>query len=552
MRFGVENQAGGQAGALEVLARWVSTHTDRVFGLVGSGNFHLVNALTQAGIDFVAARHEGGAATMADAYARVSQRTGVLTVHQGPGFTNALTGLAEAAKSRTPLLALVPEATSRKSNFYLDAEALARGVGARYLPIARAADLPSPAAVQAAGTMVLGFPLHLLANGAFADEAPAPPDITAPAASFDEANAERLTALLASARRPLFIAGHGAVRAQARDALVRLADRCGALLAVSARAKGLFAGHPFYLDVSGGFASPLTAELVQHADLVVAWGAALSMWTTRHGRLVDPSANVAQVLLHADDLGAHHRIDCGVAGDVRHVAECIDATWQRLHPTRSGYRSEELRQRIATQSRWRDIPYDDDSTSERIDPRTLTVALDDMLPVERIVAVDSGNFMGYPSMYLQVPDEQGFCFSQAFQSIGLGLATAMGAALARPDRLPVAALGDGGFLMGISELETIVRLKIPMLVVVYDDAAYGAEVHHFGPDGHPLAHVTFPERDLAAMARGFGFHATTVRTRADLAPLEAWLAGPRDQPFLLDAKITSRGGAWWLQEAFGH
>ena len=106
--------------------------------------------------------------------------------------------------------------------------------------------------------------------------------------------------------------------------------------------------------------------------------------------------------------------------------------------------------------------------------------------------VDSGNFMGYPSMFLDVPDVAGFCFTQAFQSIGLGLASALGAAVARPDRLTVAALGDGGFLMSATELVTAVRLALPLLVVVYDDAAYGAEVHHFGPDGHPLETVTLP------------------------------------------------------------
>ena len=108
--------------------------------------------------------------------------------------------------------------------------------------------------------------------------------------------------------------------------------------------------------------------------------------------------------------------------------------------------------------------------------------------------------MGYPSAYLSVPDESGFCFTQAFQSIGLGLATAIGAALARPDRLPVAALGDGGFLMGISELETAVRLGLGMLIVVYDDAGYGAEFHHFPDDDH--ATVRFPETDLAAIGGG--------------------------------------------------
>ena len=95
---------------------------DRAFGVVGSGNFHLTNALTAAGVSFVAARHEGGAAVMADAYARVSGRLGVLTVHQGPGLTNAMTGIAEAAKSRTPMVVLAADtgAAGARSNFALD------------------------------------------------------------------------------------------------------------------------------------------------------------------------------------------------------------------------------------------------------------------------------------------------------------------------------------------------------------------------------------------------------------------------------------------------
>src|ERR1700745_2268159 len=128
----------------ETVARWVGTALARdagvktVFGVVGSGNFHVPNALTEHGARFVPARHEGGAAVMADAYARVSGELGVLTVHQGPGLTNALTGLAEAAKSRTPLLVLAAEATQPTSNFYIDQAALAAGGGALPGPGTRA------------------------------------------------------------------------------------------------------------------------------------------------------------------------------------------------------------------------------------------------------------------------------------------------------------------------------------------------------------------------------------------------------------------------------
>jgi thiamine pyrophosphate-dependent acetolactate synthase large subunit-like protein len=117
----------------------------------------------------------------------------------------------------------------------------------------------------------------------------------------------------------------------------------------------------------------------------------------------------------------------------------------------------------------------------------------------------------------------------------------------------VAALGDGGALMGAAELETVVRLGLPMVVVVYNDDAYGAEVHHFGPDGLPLDTVRFPATDLAAIARGYGYAAVTVRRVEDLAPVAGWLTGPRSAPLLIDAKVAADEPSWWLEEAFrGH
>jgi thiamine pyrophosphate-dependent acetolactate synthase large subunit-like protein len=107
--------------------------------------------------------------------------------------------------------------------------------------------------------------------------------------------------------------------------------------------------------------------------------------------------------------------------------------------------------------------------------------------------------------------------------------------------------------MSIAELETVVRLGLPMVVVIYDDEAYGAEVHHFGPDGHPLDTVRFPPTDIASIGRGFGCEGLTVRSRADLEPVADWVKGPRDKPLVIDAKVVSDRGSWWLEEAFrGH
>jgi thiamine pyrophosphate-dependent acetolactate synthase large subunit-like protein len=325
------------------------------------------------------------------------------------------------------------------------------------------------------------------------------------------------------------------------------------LLAVSAAAKGLFAGEPWYLDVSGGFATPLTAELVRQSDLVVAWGSTLNMWTTRHGRLISSSATVAQVDLERTQLGVNRPVSIAVCGELAAVAAaCTERLALRGGPA-SGWRTPELAARIAAEGRWRAVSFADETAGGRIDPRTLSIALDDLLPAERTVVIDSGNFMGYPSMFLGVPDQAGFCFTQAFQSIGLGLASAIGAAVARPDRVTVAALGDGGFLMSLAELTTAARLGLPLVIVVYDDAAYGAEVHHFGPHGHPLDIVRFPDEDLAAIARGFGCAGHIVRAPDDLGCVRDWLAGPRDRPIVIDAKVVSSRGSWWLEEAFrGH
>ncbi|WP_026416637.1 thiamine pyrophosphate-binding protein [Actinomadura oligospora] len=539
-----------------------------VFGVVGSGNSEVTNALVEGGVRFVAARHEGGAATMADAYARAGGGLGVLSVHQGPGLTNALTGIAEAAKSRTPLLVLTGEvaASAVRSNFRIDQGALARAVGAVperiHSPETALSDLARACrtAVAARRTVVLGLPLDVQAapyDGP--DECvPQAPHATGtawqpavpPLAVPPPAALARLADALASAERPVFLAGRGARLSGAGVPLRTLAGRCGALLATSAVARGLFRGDAFDLDVSGGFATPVAAELIRRADLLVGWGCALNDWTLRHGDLVGEGARLVQVDVEAEALGAHRPVDLSLIGDAAETALAADAELARRGHRIRGYRTRAVAGRVAAEGRWRDLPFKDRSDGVRIDPRTLSVALDDLLPAERTVAVDSGNFMGYPTMYLDVPDVDGLVFTQGFQAIGLGLATAVGAALARPDRLTVAALGDGGAMMSAVELDTAARLGLGLLVVVYDDEAYGAEVHHFGPHGHPLDTVTFPPADLAGVARAYGCEALAVRRVEDLEPVRDWLSGPRDRPMVVQAKVTSDHPSWWLAEAF--
>jgi thiamine pyrophosphate-dependent acetolactate synthase large subunit-like protein len=531
-----------------------------VFGVLGSGNLVFTNALRDAGMPFVAARHEGGAICMADGYARASGELAACSVHQGPGLTNAITGLTEAAKSRTPLLLLAADtpAAALRSNFRIDQDALVEAVGAVAERVHGAATAVADAARAARRArverraVVLMLPLDVQAL-AVPDEvaaasgvAAASPQLTPPRPA--DAAVAAVADLLAAAERPAIVAGRGAVLAGAGPALRALSERAGAVLATSAVANGLFRGDPFDLGIAGGFSSPLAARLLRESDLIVAFGAALNEWTTRHGTLVGPGARLVQVDLDAAAIGAHSAVDAGVIGDAAATARAL---LEALDDRASGRRSPALAADIAAGG-WRDEPYEESIAAGRIDPRTLSIALDDLLPEERTVVVDSGHFMGWPSMYLRVPDPAGFVFPQAFQCVGLGLGNAIGAALARPDRLTVAALGDGGALMALPELETLGRLGLPLLVIVYDDDAYGAEVHHFRPLGHAVDLAQFPPADLAALAEAAGCRGLTVRAVSDLDGVRDWLT-TRDRPLVVDAKVDPDLCADWLEEAFrGH
>jgi thiamine pyrophosphate-dependent acetolactate synthase large subunit-like protein len=536
-----------------VAAALVELGVTHAFGLIGSGNFAVTNALANRGVRFIAARHESAAVSMADAYARVTRRVGVATVHQGPGLTNAITALTEAAKARTPLLLLaadVPTAAVR-SNFRIDQAGLVAAVGAVPERIETPASMPETLvrawrrASSERRAVVLSLPLDVQSAEAPSESIAEPAPSSPPAPAPDVV--ARIADILVEAHAPAIVAGRGAVLADAAGSLEDLGERVGALLATSANGHGLFAGNTWGVGISGGFAPP-TARMLREADVVLAFGASLNMWTTRYGDLIGPAARVVQIDVDQEAIGVHRNVDLDMVADARLAAEAITAELDRRGHRALGFRRDEVAEVLA-KGTWRDVPIEDASDDRRIDPRTFSKALDELLPPQRIVAVDSGHFMGWPPMYLSVPDAAGFVFTQSFQSIGLGLSSAIGAAVARPDRLTVACLGDGGALMAAGEFETLVRLSLPVLAVIYNDAAYGAEVHHFAPQGHPVDIVRYPDPDLAGLARGLGAEAATVRRLDDLESLERWLQR-RDGPCVLDVKVVPDVVAKWLEEAF--
>ena len=526
------------------------------FGVLGSGNLVVTNALVRHGAQFHPARHEMSATCMADGYARVTGRVGVVSVHQGPGLTNTMTGLAEAAKSRTPVVVLAGEtpAAALTSNFRIDQHDLVESVGA----IADRVHGPKTAADDAARAyqralterrpVVLMLPIDIQPQPAGQPEPSRPPlpPLSPPEPATDAVKAA--ADLLTAARRPAIIAGRGAVLAGARGELERLGQAIGAVLATSAPANGLFADLPYALGISGGFASPFAAELLPQADAVLVVGASANHWTTKHGAMIGADARVIQVDTEPSAISRNRPAHVAIIADAKTAATALTTELANRGHQNEGFRTPELADEIATH-RWRDDPYEEASTDEWIDPRTVSIALNELLPKDRAVAVDSGHFLGYPSMFLDVPDARSWLFPNGFQAVGLGLGNAIGAAIARPDRPTVAAIGDGGAFMALAELETAARLKLTLLVMIYDDAAYGAEVHHFAPMGHDVSLVRFPDADLAGIARAAGAKAATVRRTEDLAVVEEWLVNPHG-PLVLDVKVNPTICAEWLEEAF--
>jgi thiamine pyrophosphate-dependent acetolactate synthase large subunit-like protein len=550
----------GNSTVAAVIARDLAAFgARRCFGLLGTANFKISHALVGAGVELISARHEGNAASMADAYAKATGELTLVSVHSGPGLTNAMTGIAEAAKSRTPLLVLAGDVPNGavKSNFHIDQAELVRSVGAvsERIHTARTAREDTLRAVKRAlrdrQTVVLSLPTDVqdaeLATNSGPLELPPAPGRLHP----DPEAVVRLADAMARAERPLILGGRGAVLSDAERELVALADRTGALLATTVCGHGLFAGNPWSLGICGGFSSPAADELIAESDLIAGFGASFTQWTTKRGKLIAPGAAVAQIDVEAPKLGYQMPIQHAVHGDAKTTAEALLAEIARrgISGPRPGRRNDMVRERIGSGDNHHS-PHRDESSARFIDPRTLSKAVDAILPMDRVVASDSGHFCGWVPRYLRVPSARASCLSHSFQSVGLGLASAIGLAVANPGKLAVLGAGDGGFMMSIADLETALRLRLRLCILIYNDSSYAAEVHYFRRQGYSIDIVQFPDTDFAAIARGHGAHAATVRTLSDLDPVRAWVNEGAPGVFVIDAKINPDLEADWHAEHF--
>lgn len=511
----------------------------RLFGLLGNGNVDLVaDATSRHGTQYVAARHEAGAVAMADGQYRATGEVSVCTTTQGPGLTNTATALVTAARAGSGVLLIVgdPAGSTARTNQRIDHARFVEGTGVRFHQVGVREDwaVATRAALAAAraGPVVLNLPvagMDLPVETAGGTSSPAEP--AASPAAIDPAAVREIARLLGDAGRPLLLAGRRAVRAGAREALTALAEATGAALVTTLAAKGLFGAHPHHLGFIGGMGSGQANAAAADADVVVVFGASLTPWTTERGTLLAQAAVVHCDLSPARD--ASVRVDLAVRGDAAALASALLAEVRLRGGTR------------ATGGWWPPAP---DSSRERdyrtddggLHPAAVVDWFDDVLPAERTVVVDGGHFIAFALPRLRVPDPRGSMLTLDFGSIGLGLPTAIGAAMARPDRRCLLAVGDGGFLMALPELDTAVRERVPLLALVLNDHAYGAEYHHLARRGAATEISTFDSRSIAEIAAAIGADTTRITSPAELAALDPRRFADLDRPHVVEACITRR------------
>ena len=535
------------------VALTLAQHIDAVFGVMGNGNAYFLDAIEkQTAATFTAVRHEQGAVVAADAHFRASGRIAAATSTYGAGFTNTLTALAESVQAHVPLVLVVgDEPTSGPRPWDVDQIALASGVGARTYTVGRAdAAATTVIAIEHALTyrvpVVLAIPYDVAALEASDVPAAPEPRVPAPLApkgEFAEGMLDRIAAALRSAERPFLLAGRGAWLAEAGEALGALADATGALTASSALGRGVFPDQRFDLGVTGGFGAEGAMELIRTADVAVVFGASLNQFTMRFGELFAPGTQVFQI--DVAPAATHAHVGGYVRADARLAAEAL--------VTRVGQ---------ATGSGWRESvdvtaarayePGDETAPDGLLDPRSAARRIAELLPEDRVIVSDGGHFIGWANMYWPVasPDRM-MMIGTAFQAIGQGWPSVVGATRARPGATVVLTSGDGGGLMAIADLESAVRAAGGRgVALIWNDAAYGAEVNLYGLKGLAREPMLIPQVDFAAFAAAVGAEGVVVRALGDLDRLASWTAeDPAERRFLvLDLRISGDVIAPYQQE----
>ncbi len=511
------------------------------FGLMGDGNMWLWGALCRnPSVKPYNARHESMAVSMADGYTRTTGKIGVAMVTCGPGLTQCSTSLIAAYRGKTPLVVIAGEIQpgAKNKTQSMDQRRFAEASSARFFTVTSLDNMAEEiaeafyAARTGRGPVVLNLPMHLQEETLDWDyeyrpsAAFLPPRVETPSADLLAPVIEKLIA----AERPVIIAGRGAQAAHAKEEIVRLADRVGALLATSLQGKGYFAGHPWDIGIAGAFASAPSEQLLADADFVLGVGAELGYYTTEGG-LLFPSAEVARIDIKPmpEEIGVIPGLY--VQGDGRKAVAAINEALEARQVRKEGFRN------AATRAVLDAPPHRFEAPADGLDPRTLARNLGVALPKGALLTCGAGHFFSWIGMYTPLPEGVEIQYSYGFGAVGQGIGVAIGTGAGNPGRPHVAVEGDGSLMFNLQELETIVRHKMQMVLVVWNDAGYGAEVHKLVAKGFDEKLAQWESPNFVALAKAFGGDGVLLRDASELggAIAEGLRKGGL---YLIDARVS--------------
>ncbi|MCV7154782.1 thiamine pyrophosphate-binding protein [Mycolicibacterium pyrenivorans] len=525
----------------EAFGRALAEHgIDVAFGVIGDANLFVMDSFGRhGGGRYVAMANEAGAVLAANGYAAATGGLGVATVTHGPGLTNTVTALVEGVRSRTPVLLIAGDtaASERQALQRIAQREVVAAAGAIfeqiYAPQSYNEDLNR--AVRTALLQRCPVVLNLPAEFQWAAvevQTGLPAALpTRQAVAADPAALDAAVGLIASARRPIVLAGRGVCSPDERATLLHFAKQIGAPVATTLRGKDLFRGAPANLGIFGTFSSEATVQAIQRADCIVAVGASLNGYTTAEGSFL-ADKKVVHVDVDERALSHDYHVDQPVLGDGKTVIEQISAMLDAAEITPSRFADE-----LADGSPVAPALPPIDNTPGTVNLFGTVARLDAALPVDRAVVLDAGRFLVAALTGLQVPEPRAYIPTFNYGSIGLGMATAIGAAHAAPDRPVVMVCGDGGFMLGgLAEFNSAVRHRCDIIVVLFNDGAYGAEHIQFTMREMDPTVSTFQWPEFAAVADSLGAKGYTVRSGEDLERVLAEI-GDRDGPVLIDIKI---------------
>jgi thiamine pyrophosphate-dependent acetolactate synthase large subunit-like protein len=525
---------------------FVKEGTTAVFGLLGDGQLTWWAAMASHGVRMIDARDEGASLGMADGWARAAGKTGVCSVTQGPGITRIATSLVTATRYRTPVVVHTAATGFNKDNAMqvLDQEKLVAATGAGYIEILTA-DYAEAAVRQAfyrarleGRPIVLSVPLDLQKK-----ECEAQGEKYQPSSSMfagqqrirpDLERVEQAVKLIAGSRKPAIVVGRGAMAPEAHDAIRRLAKRIGAIIVPTLHAKGALGDDDYYAGIGGLFSTRTLMQLAEEADCVIAVGTSLNNYAVQvRGKSLFPNARVVHIDIAPHlMMGTGKGAECYIQGDAVLTMQEIENLLADKAVSHEGFRTASVRKALLDAARDTTECEIDPGT---VDPREAARIMDERLPSNVGVVVGDGHFMSFPIMLMKKPRAV-HVFSTAFGSIGQGLATGIGAAVATGEPL-LCIEGDGGALQNIQELDTARRLGLKLLYVVMNDDAYGAEYHKLKVKklDADLAAVAAP--DFGAVGRGFGCRGRVAKSSEDIAAaIDEFLQGPG--PMVLDVKMS--------------